>query len=54
MFIQTLILMQHEGGFYLDDVRHLEADEALREVFDLKTLPSATTLGDWLGRMGHA
>lgn len=51
-FIKTLILMQHEGSFHLDDIRHLHDDEALRMVFDIRKLPSATTLGDWLRRMG--
>jgi hypothetical protein len=54
MFIQALMLMQHEGSFHLDDIRHLKGDEALREVLDLDALPSATTLGDWLRRMGKA
>ncbi|MDP6191279.1 MAG: hypothetical protein QF872_10795 [Gammaproteobacteria bacterium] len=31
-FIKTLILMQHEGSFHLDDIRHLQEDEALRTV----------------------
>ena len=52
IFIKTLLLMQHEGGFHLDDVRHIQHDEALRAVLDLKILPSATTLGDWLRRAG--
>lgn len=50
--VQTLLLMQHEGGFHLDDVRHLQGDEALRHVLDLTALPSATTLGEWLRRIG--
>ena len=50
-FIKTLILMQHEGSFHLDDIRHLQEDEALRTVLNLDKLPSATTLGDWLRRM---
>jgi hypothetical protein len=50
--IKTFILMQHEGSFHLDDVRHLHDDEALRTVLDLNKLPTATTLGDWLRRMG--
>ena len=45
-FIKTLILMQHEGSFHLDDIRHIEDDEALRTVLDLANLPRATTLGD--------
>ena len=52
-FIKTLILMQHEGSFHLDDIRHIQDDEALRTVLDLKKLPRATTLGDWLRRMGN-
>jgi hypothetical protein len=52
-FIKTLILMQHEGSFHMDDVRHLQDDDALRTVLDIKTLPQATTLGDWLRRMGR-
>ncbi|WP_018402900.1 IS1380 family transposase [Marinobacter gelidimuriae] len=51
-FIKTLILMQHEGSFHLDEVRHIQDDEALRTVLDLKKLPQATTIGDWLRRMG--
>ena len=52
-FIKTLILMQHEGSFHLDEVRHIQDDEALRTVLDLKKLPKATTLGDWLRRVGN-
>ena len=51
-FIKTFILMQHEGSFHLDDIRHLQDDEALRTVLALDKLPRATTLGDWLRRMG--
>ena len=51
-FIKTLILMQHEGSFHLDEVRNLQDDAALRTVLDLKKLPQATTIGDWLRRMG--
>ncbi|MCF6219260.1 MAG: hypothetical protein L3J62_07980 [Gammaproteobacteria bacterium] len=43
-FIKALILMQHEGRFHLDHIRHLQEDEALRTVLDLNTLPQATTL----------
>jgi len=36
----------------LEDIRHLQDDQALRTVLGLTTLPKATTLGDWLRRMG--
>jgi len=53
VFIETLILMQHEGSFHLDDVRHLNDDEALRMVMGLKKTPQASSLGAWLRRMGN-
>ncbi len=52
-FIETLILMQHEGGFHLDDVRHLNDDEALRTVLGLDKIPQASSLGSWLRRLGN-
>lgn len=52
VFVQTLMLMQHDNSFHLDDVRHLKEDNALRTVLDLKNLPSATAIGDWLRRTG--
>ncbi len=52
VFIQPFMLMQHEGGFHLDDVRHLTEDIALRKVLNLDTIPQASSLGAWLRRMG--
>jgi len=52
VFMETLILMQHEGGFHLDDVRYIQEDEALRTVLGLKQVPGADSLGSWLRRMG--
>ena len=46
--VKTLILMQHEGSFHLDDIRHFRDDDALLMVLGLDKLPCATTLGDWL------
>ncbi len=53
VFIETLILMQHEGSFHLDDVRHLNDDEALRAVLSLDKIPRASSLGNWLRKMGN-
>jgi hypothetical protein len=53
VFIQTLILMQHEGSFHLDDVRHISDDNALREILELKKIPQANTLGEWLRKTGN-
>jgi hypothetical protein len=52
-FLQTLILMHHEGSFHLDDVRHLNDDNALRTVLNLTHIPQASTLGNWLRKMGN-
>tara|TARA_B100000315_G_C14532893_1_gene567053 strand:- start:205 stop:1551 length:1347 start_codon:yes stop_codon:yes gene_type:complete len=52
LFLQTFILMHHEGSFHLDDVRHLSDDEALRTVLDLNNIPQASTLGNWLRKIG--
>ena len=52
VFIKTLMLMQHEGSFRLDDVRHIQEDDALRSVLGIDQFPQATTLGDWLRRIG--
>ena len=52
VFMETLILMQHEGGFHLDDVRYLREDEALRTVLGLEKIPQAVSLGNWLRRTG--
>ena len=51
-YIQTLMLMQHEGSFHLDDVRHLESDTALKTILNIKTFPKPTSIGDWLRKTG--
>jgi hypothetical protein len=53
-YIQTLVLMQHQGHFHLDEVRHLSEDTALTDVLGLTTIPSVSTLGAWLRKMGHS
>lgn len=52
-FIQSFILMQHEGSFHLDDVRNIIDDQALRTVLGLEKIPQANSLGAWLRRMGN-
>lgn len=53
VFVQTLLLMLHDGGFHFDDVRQLKDDDALRMVLGLETIPQACSLGAWLRRMSH-
>jgi hypothetical protein len=38
--IQTLVLMQYQGRFHLDEVRHLLEDTALTYMLGLTTIPS--------------
>lgn len=51
-YIQTLILMQQEGHFHLDDVRHLEADSALKTILGIHKYPKPSSIGDWLRKTG--
>ena len=52
VFMQTLILMQHEGSFHLGDVKHISDDRALRTILGLTDIPVETAIGGWLRRMG--
>lgn len=51
-YLQTFILMQHQGDFHLDDVRHLHDDTALIDVLGMKKLPKPSAMGGWLRTMG--
>jgi hypothetical protein len=53
-YIQTLVLMQHQGHFHLDEVRHPSEDTALTDVLGLTTIPHASTLGAWLRKTGDS
>ncbi len=53
-YLETLILMQHEGSFHLDDVKHLHEDTALTQILGIKQIPKASALGNWLRRMGNS
>ncbi len=52
-YLETLILMQHEGSFHLDDVKHFHDDEALTQILGIKQMPKASAIGNWLRRMGN-
>jgi len=53
VFIQTLVLMLHEGSFHLDDVRNLQGDCALQTLLGLEHIPLGASLGNWLRRIGN-
>ncbi|KAF3980339.1 MAG: transposase [Methylococcales symbiont of Iophon sp. n. MRB-2018] len=52
-YLETLILMQHEGSFHLDEVKHFHDDPALVQVLGIQQMPKASALGNWLRRMGN-
>ena len=52
-FITALVMMLHEGGTRLDDVRYLLQDKALRRFLQWQRVPDSTTIGRWLRRMGR-
>jgi len=51
-FIQPLLLMLHGGGHSLDDLRMIQDDMAMREVLNIKHLPTADATGKWMKRHG--
>ena len=52
-YLETLILMQHEGCFHLDEVKHFHDDEALMPLLGINRMPKASAIGNWLRRMGN-
>jgi hypothetical protein len=51
-FLNSLILMQHEGGIRLDDLKYIKEDEAITKLLGLKNIPQPDSVGDWLRRTG--
>lgn len=54
VFVNAVMLMLHEGGRCLDDLRYIRDDEALRVLLGLSQVPESDSLGDWLRRQGQA
>lgn len=52
VFVNSLVLMQHEGGIRLDDLKHIQKDHALKKLLGLKNIPNPDSVGNWLRRMG--
>jgi len=50
--VLPLMLMLNGGGRSLEDLRQIRDDAGLREVLELKRMPSADATGDWLRRRG--
>ena len=52
-FINSLVLMQHEGGIRLDDLKNIKKDTAITKLLGLKNIPQPDSVGDWLRRHGE-
>lgn len=51
-YIEPIMMMLYGGGRHIEDLREIVNDKALRRVIGMKEIPSASTVGDWLRRMG--
>jgi len=51
-YINSLVLMLHCGGRVLDDIRTIQADQAIQSILKLRDIPKADTIGKWLKRTG--
>lgn len=52
-YIEPVMLMLYGGGRHIDDLREIIDDRALRRLIGLKKIPSTSTVGDWLRRVGN-
>lgn len=52
-FVNAMILMLHEGGSCLDDLRYIREDRALGRLLGIKQIPQSDSMGDWLRRVGQ-
>jgi len=51
-YVMTLVYMFIDGALHLEDVRHLQSDEAFQELLSEMKLPSSDAIGDWLRKYG--
>lgn len=52
-FVIPLLLMLNGGGRYIEDVREIANDSALRNLLKLERIPSTSAIGDWLRFIGN-
>ena len=51
-YIEPVLLMLEGGGRHIGDLREIRDDAALRQLAGIGEMPSLSTYGDWLVRMG--
>lgn len=54
VFVNSMVLMLHEGGACLDDLKYLREDKALCRLLGIKKIPESGSMGDWLRRIGQS
>lgn len=52
-FMEPLLFMLHGGGRHIEDLREIRDDEALRKLVDMDKMPSLSTFGDCILRLGE-
>ena len=52
-YIIPLIMMLHIGGKYIEDIRLIQRDRVMREILGLTIIPSVSSMGDWLRKIGN-
>ena len=51
-FIRTLVYHFADGGRHLEGINAIRSDAGFRSLIQMKRMPTADTVGDWLRRMG--
>ena len=51
-YVEPLLLMITGGGRHIEDLREIQEDRALRKLIGMAKIPSPSTFGDWLVRLG--
>ena len=51
-YIEPVLLMLEGGGRHIEDLREIRDDAALKQLVGMQEMPSLSTYGDWLVRMG--
>lgn len=52
-YIEPILLMLIGGGKHIEDLKEIIEDKGLRKLINLESIPSTSTVGDWLRRQGR-
>jgi hypothetical protein len=51
-YVHPIVLMLIGGGRHIEDIKMIGEDKALRRICEIERMPSSSTIGDWIRRMG--